>query len=75
MLHAQNHYNNGIEKNLLASDKPSNHGVDDSINGDKSIYDANQKVGEQKVLNASKNKQIKIVPYEVHLKVCASEFL
>lgn len=71
MLLAQNHSNNGIEKDPLASDKSPNYGINDSINGDKSIYDASQKVGGHEVLNASKNEQTQIVPYEVHLKVCA----
>ncbi|XP_031633398.1 cilia- and flagella-associated protein 206 [Contarinia nasturtii] len=38
------------------------------VNEDKSIYDGT-KVDRPKIINASKNRQIKIVPYEVNLKV------
>lgn len=75
MLLAQNHSysssNNGGVRDLQALTTSTNYGVNGGVNGDKSIYGASQKVGRPKIMNGSKNEQIKIVPYELNLKVCA----
>lgn len=72
MLLAQNQSYNGIVRDLQASVAASpNDGVNDGVNGDKSIHGASQKVGGPKIMNGPKNEQIKILPYEANVKVCA----
>lgn len=73
MLLAQHHLYDGIVKDLQASvaTQSPNYGVNDGVNGDKSIYSASQKVAGPKIINAPKNDQIKIVPYDGNLKVYA----
>lgn len=67
MLLAQHHLYDGIVKDL-ATQSP-NYGVNDGVNGDKSVHSASQKVAGPKIINAPKNDLIKIVSYDVNLKV------
>lgn len=62
-------YDGNARDQLVLSMSP-NYGANDGVNGDKNIY-GSPKVGRPKIINASKNGQIKIVPYELNLKVCA----
>lgn len=71
MLLAQNH---GV-RDLEALTTSPNYGVNGGVNGDKSIYGGSQKVGRPKIMNGSKIEQIKMVPYELNLKVCSRTHL
>ncbi|XP_055325490.1 cilia- and flagella-associated protein 206 [Sitodiplosis mosellana] len=69
MLLAHNHSYSSCVRDLQALTTSPNYGVNGDVNGDKSSYGAGQKVGQPKIMNGSNNEQIKIVPYELNLKI------
>lgn len=73
MLHAQHPLFDGIVKDVtmsVAVHSP-NYGVNDGVNRDTTMYSITQKVIEPKIINTSKNEQIKIVSYDANTKVRA----